>query len=261
MVIINLNERAGKTFLKMVARALEGLEGKLKIIRFPEVTETMLSSRADLELFRNRCYMTFELLLKALMLGVINAAPLGPVGLLCLRKNLAPDRRRGLCAGLGMAVAYGIIAFCVLFGLKAIATFLKDYETLFQIVGGLVLVVMGCRGLRSSSAPQENDLTATRYLGEFSASFAMTLFNPVPFATFTLILTSFQVFDSRPDLQMDLFFAGFVSLGTLLFWLSMNEALHHVKKRSPELLYQRIGYGTSVALLAFGVILAAKGIF
>jgi threonine/homoserine/homoserine lactone efflux protein len=205
--------------------------------------------------------MTIELLLKAMMLGVINSAPLGPVGLLCLRKNLAPDRCRGLCAGLGMAVAYGIISFCVLFGLKAIATFLENHETLFQIVGGLVLVVMGCRGLRSSFAPEEKDGGCTRYLGEFSASFAMTLFNPVPFATFALILTSFRVFDARPDLQVDLFFAGFVFLGTMLFWLSVNEALHHVKKRSPESLSQRIGYGTSVALLAFGVILAAKGIF
>jgi len=52
MGIINLNERAGKTFLKPLPRALEGLEEKLKIIRFPEVTETMLSSRADLELFQ-----------------------------------------------------------------------------------------------------------------------------------------------------------------------------------------------------------------
>lgn len=205
--------------------------------------------------------MTIELLIKAMMLGVINSAPLGPVGLLCLRKNLAPDRCRGLCAGLGMAVAYGIIAFCVLFGLKAIATFLEIHETLFQIVGGLVLVVMGFRGLRSSSAPEDKDPGGTRYLGEFSASFAMTLFNPVPFATFALILTSFQVFDTRPDLQMDLFFAGFVFLGTMLFWLSVNEALHHVKKRSPESLSRRIGYGTSIALLAFGVILAAKGIF
>lgn len=206
-------------------------------------------------------FMTLELLIKAMMLGVINSAPLGPVGLLCLRKNLAPDRGQGLCAGLGMAVAYGVIAFCVLFGLKTIATFLADHETLFQIAGGLVLVVMGIRGLRSPVAPTEADSSGTRYLGEFSASFAMTLFNPVPFATFALILASFQIFDTRPDLQMDLMFAGCVFLGTMLFWLSVNEALHHVKKRSPESLSQRIGYGTSVALLTFGVILAAKGIF
>ncbi len=209
----------------------------------------------------SQVFMTLELLLKAMMLGVINSAPLGPVGLLCLRKNLAPDRGRGLCAGLGMAVAYGIIAFCVIFGLKAIATFLVVHETLFQIGGGLVLVVMGLRGLRPSPAPRETGSPGTRYLGEFSASFAMTLFNPVPFATFALILTSFRVFDTRPDLRMDLVFAGFVFLGTMLFWLSMNEALHHVKKRSPESLSRRIGMGTSIVLLAFGLILAAKGIF
>lgn len=205
--------------------------------------------------------MSFELLLKAMLLGVINSAPLGPVGLLCLRKNLAPDRARGLCAGLGMAVAYGIIAFCVLFGLKAIASFLAEHETLFQIAGGFALVVMGLRGLRRSVSGGEPASGGSRYLGEFSASFAMTLFNPVPFATFALILTSFQVLDARPSLKMDLLFAGGVFLGTILFWLCVNEILHHVKKRSPEWLFHRIGFVTSVALLAFGVILAAKGIF
>lgn len=206
-------------------------------------------------------FMTFELLLKAMLLGVINSAPLGPVGLLCLRKNLSPDRCQGLSAGLGMAVAYGIIAFCVLFGLKAIATFLEVHETLFQIGGGFALVAMGLRGLRPSVLAGELASGGTRYLGVFSASFAMTLFNPVPFATFALILTSFQVLDGRLNLKMDLLFAGGVFLGTMLFWLCLNEILHHVKKRSPEWLSHRISVVTSVALLVFGVILAAKGIF
>jgi hypothetical protein len=36
MVIIDLNERAGKTFLKLLPRELEGHEKRLKIIRFPK---------------------------------------------------------------------------------------------------------------------------------------------------------------------------------------------------------------------------------
>ena len=89
----------------------------------------------------------------------------------------------------------------------------------------------------------------------------MTPFNPVPFASFAVILTSFRVFKGRPDVTTDLAFAANVLFGTAVFWAVVNEILHHVKKRSPETLSLRIGQGTSIALLIFGVLIMAKGVF
>ncbi len=205
--------------------------------------------------------MTSALILKGILIGIFNAAPVGPVGLLCLQKNMVGDRWPGLFAGMGMAVAYGIISFCVVFGLKAISLFLHEYEAIFQIGGGAILIAMGWRGLLSSHSnvgvPSQG---AARLLGEFSASFAMTLFNPVPFASFTVILTSFQIFKGHPEIKTDLIFALSVMSGAFAFWLVVNEILHHVKKRSPEALARRVGVFTSCALLLFGLIIAAKGL-
>lgn len=205
--------------------------------------------------------MTIALILKGILLGMLNAAPVGPVGLLCLRKNMEKDRWPGLFAGMGMAAAYAIISFCVVFGLKTISLFLHEHETILQISGGLLLIMMGWRGLHPSRASLAlSSSRSTRYLGEFSASFAMTLFNPVPFASFTVILTTVQIFEGHPDLETDVLFAGSVMLGAFAFWLVVNEILHHVKKRTPEALSQRIGVATSIALLVFGAMIAAKGI-
>jgi putative LysE/RhtB family amino acid efflux pump len=199
--------------------------------------------------------MTFELLWKAVLLGLVNSAPIGPVGLWCLKKNLMADRGTGLSAGLGMAVAYAIIAFFVLFGLKVISRFLQDHETLFQLGGGALLIVMGWRGLAGRAGG-----LATRYLREFSASFAMTLFNPVPFASFAVMLTTFRILGAAPDLATDLLFALGVFAGAMVFWLVVNEGLHHVKRRSPEVVTGRINRATSMVLLAMGVWIAARGV-
>lgn len=204
--------------------------------------------------------MAVELLWKGILLGIVNAAPVGPVGLLCLRKNLAPQRGLGLSAGSGMAAAYAIVAFCVLLGLKSVSRFLHDYETVFLVAGGAFLVLLGWRGLRAEPARDSVRGAGARYLGEFSASFAMTLFNPVPFASFAVILTAFPLIQGAPDIPTDLAFGASVAAGTLVFWLVVNEILHHVRKRSPETLSLHMAHGASAILLVLGIVLACRGI-
>ncbi len=205
--------------------------------------------------------MKITLLLSGLLLGMINAAPVGPVGLICLRKNIAPDRWTGVFSAFGMAAAYGIVAFLVVFGLKSISRFLADHETVLEIVGGGALIYMGWRGLHAAVPGPASAARATRYLGDFSACFAMTLFNPVPFASFAVILTTFKIVHGELDLLADFCFAFSVAAGTLLFWLVVNQILHFVKKRSPEMLSRWISHATSVVLIVFGLVIAGKGIF
>jgi len=87
----------------------------------------------------------------------------------------------------------------------------------------------------------------------------MTLFNPIPFATFAFILTSFHVVRGRLDLLADLIFAGLVFTGTILFWLLANQILHWVKKGAGEKPCQFITRGSSLALIIFGAVILLKG--
>lgn len=203
--------------------------------------------------------MTADLVWKALIIGVINAAPIGPVGVMCLRKNVERHRLPGIMAALGMASAYSIVSFCVLFGLNGIAQWLNDYRVICQLGAGVFLVILGWRGLRKQASVVQLESCPKRLAGDFTQSFAMTLLNPVPFVTFAFILTSFHVIRGKLDLFADLIFASLVFAGTILFWLLVNQILHWVKQGAGERPGQFIARGSSMALIIFGAVILLKG--
>lgn len=200
--------------------------------------------------------MCAELCLKGPILGIVNAAPIGPVGLLCLRKNLTARRGPGLAAG--MAAAYAIVAFCVILGLKTISPLLEEYAPVFQLGGGLLLMLVGWKGLHANP-DVEFVAKGNRCLGDFSASFAMTLFNPTPFTAFAVILTAYPLHSTAPSTRSDLVFAFSVAVGTLSFWFLLNELIHHARRLAPAMVSLRIARATSIIVFVLGFFVAASG--
>jgi len=206
--------------------------------------------------------MTAWLLLKAYLLGFVIAAPVGPVGLLCLRKNAAANRYRGVAAALGMAAAYWIIAFCVLLGMKWISAFLEAHTAMLEIFAGLVLLIMGWRGLRN--LPQKHtidkQMDTWQVVGDFSSTFGLTLLNPVPFATIAVLLTVTKVVGSQLGFVVDAEFATMIFAGVVSFWLIINQLLHMVKQRVVVDLERKISLAAGWLLIAYGVVILFAGI-
>ncbi len=205
--------------------------------------------------------MTWPIAIKAFFLGVLLASPIGPVGLLCLKKNAYQDRRRGLVTALGMALAYGIIAFCVLFGMKWVSGLLEEWRCPLEIVAGAALIYMGWRGLSAHQSEDKPTRLTSVYLGDFTSSFAMTLFNPVPFATFAIILTTFKILKGELDVVSDIEFSILVAAGTMSFWLVVNQILHMVKRNASSDWCRWISHGAAIALIVFGTCILIAGIW
>ncbi|MBM3192601.1 MAG: LysE family translocator, partial [Chlamydiae bacterium] len=62
--------------------------------------------------------------LKGLVLGFSIAAPVGPIGVLCIRRALQFGRLSGFFSGLGAAAADGVYGIIAAFGLTFISHFL-----------------------------------------------------------------------------------------------------------------------------------------
>ena len=205
--------------------------------------------------------MLVSTLLKGFVLGLVVASPVGPIGMLCLRKNIEKDRIHGLMAAAGIALAYGIVVFCILYGLKEFGDILTRLETYFEFIGGGLLIILGAKSFtnrRVSEAPPVPSSDKS-YWQDFTATFLFTILNPFSFVTFTIILTALGVLEHKLDPTFDAEFAVSVVIGTLVFWGILNNLLHIYKKSSPELIHKVLNHVTGIALIFFGLLIFMHG--
>jgi len=80
-----------------------------------------------------------------LVIGFSIAAPVGPIGVLCIRRTLAKGRAFGFVSGLGAATADAVYGGIAGFGLTFLSGFLVSEQDWLRLVGGLFLVYLGVR--------------------------------------------------------------------------------------------------------------------
>ena len=68
--------------------------------------------------------MTISFFLKGLVIRFSIAAPVAPIGVLCIRRTLAQGRRAGIISGLGAATADAIYVCIAALGLTFISSLL-----------------------------------------------------------------------------------------------------------------------------------------
>ena len=81
------------------------------------------------------------LFLEGIAVGLAIAAPVGPIGALCVSRTLRHGAWIGLASGLGAACAdafYGAVAG---FGVSSVAVFLLDVQDTLRLLGGAFLLV------------------------------------------------------------------------------------------------------------------------
>src|SRR3990172_9968079 len=104
--------------------------------------------------------MDVEFLAKGFIIGLSVAAPVGPIGVLCIRRTLANGRVSGLVTGLGAATADAAYGAVAAFGLTAVSDAMVDQGTWLRVIGGSFLVYLGVRTF--ASRPAERDAVARR---------------------------------------------------------------------------------------------------
>jgi threonine/homoserine/homoserine lactone efflux protein len=116
---------------------------------------------------------------RGLLIGLSIAAPVGPIGVLCIRRTLAQGRTIGFITGLGAATAdaaYGCVAG---FGLTSISAFLVDQQTALRLLGGLFLLYLGARTWMAKPGKEAGSVQVTALSAAFASTLALTLTNPM----------------------------------------------------------------------------------
>ena len=189
--------------------------------------------------------------LKGLAVGFSIAAPVGPIGLLCIRRTLSGGWRLGFATGMGAATAdmvYGIVAAA---GLAAVTELLVGARQPLQFAGGAALILLGIMLLRGEAANEDTDTRTTGLPAAYATTFLLTLANPATILSFAAVMAGLGAMSATG--QTVVLVAG-VFVGSALWWLALSTAVSLVRHRLPEPVLVWINRASGVAIMTFGIL-------
>ena len=204
--------------------------------------------------------MDIGFLLKGLFIGFSIAAPVGPIGLLCIRRTLAQGRTSGLVSGLGAATADAIYGCIAGFGLTFISTLLISHQGWFRVIGGLFLCYLGLKTLFSRPAEKMASAKGNGLMGAYASTFFLTLTNPMTILSFAAIFAGLGVASTSGNyLSAGILVLGVFS-GSALWWflLSGGVAIFRAKFNLRELKWLNRISGILILLFGLYVLLIIK---
>ncbi len=198
--------------------------------------------------------MNYELFARGALIGLAIAAPVGPIGVLCIRRTLADGRLTGFVSGLGAATAdlcYGLIA---VLGLTALADLLVGVSFWSRLIGGLFLCYLGVRTLLTRPAEQPTSVNGRGLLGAYLSTLFLTLTSPATIIAFTAIFAGLGAGSVADSYLEGVLLASGVSVGSALWWLFLSSTTSMLRSRiTPELL-RWVNVIAGLIILGFGVL-------
>jgi len=151
------------------------------------------------------------------VLGFSIAAPVGPIGLLCIRRSLTEGSLRGFVGGLGVATADAVFAFLGGIATASLAEWVAGVRPLLGIVGGLFLIYLGAQAMRTHPTSSVADRRARGALGCYLSMLALTLTNPMTILSFAAVFATLGAASSSPAATALLALGVFA--GSAAWWL------------------------------------------
>ncbi|MBI4737787.1 MAG: LysE family transporter [candidate division NC10 bacterium] len=161
-------------------------------------------------------------LLRGVLIGFSIAAPVGPIGVLCIRRTLADGQASGLVSGLGAATADAIYGSIAGFGLTFISSLLIGQQMWLRLIGGAFLCYLGARTFVAKPAEQGPASGGNSLAGAYASTFFLTLTNPMTILSFAAIFAGLGVASARGSyLSAGALVLG-VFIGSALWWLILS---------------------------------------
>ncbi len=203
------------------------------------------------------------LFLKGLGVGLAVAAPVGPIGVLCVRRTLDYGPWVGLVSGLGAAGADAMYGAVAGFGLTAVAGFMIDFQDHLRLAGGAFLILLGGRLLARGPLKDDAKEAAGRpqLAGAFGSCFLLTLTNPATVISFVAIFAGLGLIGEAADYVAATSLVIGVFVGSAMWWLALSGLVSLVRGRVTPRIMLWINRASGTIITVFGVGALASFLF
>lgn len=197
--------------------------------------------------------MEMSFLAKGLIIGFAVAAPVGPIGILCIRRTLEFGRFSGFVSGLGAALAdtlYGVVAA---FGLTLISDLLLAGQFWLRLFGGIFLIYLGIKTLLRKPKARDTNVSHLSLSKDFASTFFLTLTNPMTVLSYIAIFAAVGLSNVSNDYWDSSWLVFGVFLGSSFWWFILSEGVTFFRKSVSKNVMAWINRIAGLIIIAFGL--------
>lgn len=194
-----------------------------------------------------------SLFVRALVIGLSIAAPVGPIGVLCIRRTLAQGRSYGLVSGLGAATADAVYGCVAGFGLAFVSGFLVDQQVWLRLVGGAFLCYLGVKTLLAKPVEEAAEAKGIGLLSAYGSTFFLTLTNPMTILSFAAVFAGLGIAETGGDYRSAAILVLGVFSGSVLWWLLLSGGVGLLRERFTPQALVWVNRISGLVVVGFGV--------
>jgi len=200
-----------------------------------------------------------QLMLAGVGIGVLVAAPIGPVNVLCIQRAASRGFWGGVAAGIGAVLGDGLLSAIAAFSMTAISDVMVAYTGVIQLIGGIVLMGFGiglalAKPVLKIPAGEKSRLWA--HTGIIPQTFFLTITNPGAILGIAAIIGGLGSLMGGLDTYFEaLLLVVSIMCGSLLWWLGLSELIATIRHKLTERRLQMINWGAGLLLVACGAVL------
>lgn len=186
------------------------------------------------------------------IIGFSIAAPVGPIGILCIRRSLCDGYWLGFLTGLGAASAdafYGLIAG---FGLTIISNFLVSQQIELKLIGGLFLCYLGLKTIFTQPVKEVEILSSKQGVSAYTSTFFLTLTNPMTILSFVAIFSGLGLGNKNHYSDAAILVLG-VFLGSALWWFLLVSGVSVFRDKISTRTLQGVNRISGILIFGFGL--------
>jgi threonine/homoserine/homoserine lactone efflux protein len=209
--------------------------------------------------------MDHDLLLltaQGLLIGFSLAAPVGPLGLLCIQRTLRFGFTVGLLTGVGVALADAVYGLIAAFGFAIVSDFLLLHRSLISMGGGLFLGWLGAKTLMNYQAHPHaaHEKKGSGWWNALLSAFLLTLSNPMTIMAYVAIFSSTSIAAEGASHEAAFLMTLAIFSGSLAWWAILSSIVAATKHRLKQKHLSGINIASGLVLIGFGIFAIATAL-